>query len=378
MMWKKMGLFRLKFSTFALLTQIYSKAMYIIPSISPVIETEKVNQIMDSIDKANNILITTHLSPDGDAIGSSLALYHFIKNKGKKVKLVVPNSFPYFLKWMDGINEIEIFDYNPLAGQNIIKNSDLIFSLDYNITKRVGDMGPFIEDSSAKRILIDHHPFPGDNFDILVSKPEISSTSELIFRLLYQADEYEQLTKAEAEAIYCGMMTDTGGFTYNSADPEIYEIISLLLRKKIDKDLIYSNVFNNYSEERFRLLGFTLSQRMKVYPELHSALLYLSKEDQMQFQFSKGDTEGFVNYPLSIKGIVFSTFIREDEDLIKLSFRSQKDFPCNQFASEYFNGGGHLNASGGEFTGSFEEAIEIYSDGLKKYEEILKDAIKAD
>ncbi|MBF6596638.1 MAG: bifunctional oligoribonuclease/PAP phosphatase NrnA [Fermentimonas sp.] len=333
---------------------------------------------MDAIDSAHNILITTHLSPDGDAIGSSLALYHFIKNKDKKVRLIVPNSFPYFLKWMDGINEIEIFEYNPAAGLTIIKNSDLIFSLDYNVSKRVGEMGPHIESSPAKKILIDHHPLPGTNFDIIVSKPEISSTSELIFRLLFQADKYDEITKAEAESIYCGMMTDTGGFTYNSSDPEIYEIISLLLRKNIDKDMIYSHVFNNYSEDRFRLLGFTLSQRMKVYPELHSALLYLSKEDQKQFKFNKGDTEGFVNYPLSIKGIVFSTFIREDEGIIKLSFRSQNDFPCNKFASELFNGGGHLKASGGEFKGTFEEAIRIYIEGLKKYEEILKEAIKGE
>ena len=349
-----------------------------LPSISSIIESEKVNQIMESIDSSHNILITTHVSPDGDAIGSSLALYHFIKNRGKKVRLIVPNSFPYFLRWMNGINEIEIFEYNPAAGLTIIKNSDLIFSLDYNISKRVGEMGPYIESSPAKKILIDHHPMPGTNFDVIVSKPEISSTSELIFRLFYQAEKYDQMTKAEAECIYCGMMTDTGGFTYNSADPEIYEIISLLLRKDIDKDMIYSQVFHNYSEERFRLLGFTLSQRMKVYPELHSALIYLSKDDQKQFKFNKGDTEGFVNYPLSIKGIVFSTFIREDDDIIKLSFRSQNDFPCNKFASEFFNGGGHLKASGGEFRGTFDEAIRIYTEGLKKYEEILKEAIKGE
>ena len=352
--------------------------MSVLPSISAIIEPEKVNKIMDSIDSAESILITTHVSPDGDAIGSSLALYHYLKKRGKRVRLIVPNSFPYYLRWMDGVNEIDVFEYNPIAGQTIIKNSDLIFSLDYNICKRVGDMCPYIEASSAIKILIDHHPNPGNTFDICVSKPEISSTSELIFRLLIQAGKYNELTKAEAEAIYCGMMTDTGGFTYNSADPEIYEIISLLLRKGIDKDSIYSQVFNNYSEVRFRLLGFTLSQRMKVYPELHSALLYLSKEDQDQFQFSKGDTEGFVNYPLSIKNIIFSTFIREDDGLIKLSFRSQKDFPCNKFASEFFNGGGHLNASGGEFEGTFEEALEIYSEGLKKYEHILKEAIKGE
>ncbi|WP_298653163.1 bifunctional oligoribonuclease/PAP phosphatase NrnA [uncultured Proteiniphilum sp.] len=327
---------------------------------------------MDAIDRAEKIVITAHLSPDGDALGSSLALYHFLKRRNKNVRVIVPNSFPYFLKWMKGAREIEVYEYNPTAAQHILSHADLIFSMDYNISKRVGDMGPFLDKSPAQKILIDHHLFPGENFDIIVSHPEISSTSEVLFRLFFQAGKYEELTQAEAECIYCGMMTDTGGFTYNSSDPEIYEIISLLLRKNINKDAIYSQVFDNYSAERFRLLGFTLSQRMEIYPELHSALLYLSREDQSRFRFSKGDTEGFVNYPLSIKGVIFSTFIREDEGLIKLSFRSQKSFPCNEFAADFFNGGGHLNASGGEFYGTFEEALRIFNEGLRSYEEKLK------
>ncbi|MFA6751110.1 MAG: bifunctional oligoribonuclease/PAP phosphatase NrnA [Fermentimonas sp.] len=352
--------------------------MYNLPDISEIIEPQKVEQIINHISNSEKIVITTHISPDGDAIGSSLALYHFIKNRGRKVTVIVPNSFPYFLKWMDGANDIEVFDYNPSAGERILMNADLIFSLDYNISKRAGDIGPIMDNSTATKIMIDHHPSPGNNFDIIVSKPQISSTSELIFRLIYQAGKYDELTKSEAEAIYCGMMTDTGGFTYNSADPEIFEIISLLLRKEIDKDYIYSKVFNNYSEERFRLLGFTLSQRMEVYHDMHSALLYLSNEDQAQFRFSKGDTEGFVNYPLSIKGIIFSTFIREEEGMIKLSFRSQKSFRCNDFASEFFNGGGHINASGGEFYGTLEEAMKIYADGLEKYKERLIESVNED
>lgn len=344
-------------------------------SISDVIPPQKVTAIMVIIERSEKIVITTHLSPDGDALGSSLALYHYLKGRGKQVRIIVPNSFPYFLKWMKGAGEIEVYEYNPAAAQHILHNAGLIFALDYNIPKRVGDMGTYLETSPAKKILIDHHPFPEEKFDIVVSHPEISSTSELIFRLLFQAGQYEELTQAEAECIYCGMMTDTGGFTYNSSDPEIFEIISLLLRKNIDKDVIYSRVYNNYSEARFRLLGFTLSQRMEIYHDLHAALIYLSRDDQAQFNFSKGDTEGFVNYPLSIKNIIFSTFIREDEGLIKLSFRSQLTFPCNEFAAEFFNGGGHLNASGGEFYGTFEDALQVYAKGLKSYEKKLKEAI---
>lgn len=346
-------------------------------SLADVIEPAQVEQIMHAIAQSDQIVITTHLSPDGDALGSSLALYHFLKKKGKNARIIVPNSFPYFLRWMKGTGEIDVAEYHPEAARHILLHADLIFSLDYNIPKRIGEMGPMLEASPARKILIDHHPFPGDSFNIVVSHPEISSTSELIFRLLFQAGLYEELTQAEAECIYCGMMTDTGGFTYNSSNPEIFEIISLLLRKQIDKDAIYSQVFHNYSAERFRLLGFTLSQRMEIYPDLHAALIRLSREDQAQFRFNKGDTEGFVNYPLSIRGIIFSTFIREDEGLIKLSFRSQKSFPCNEFAAAFFNGGGHLNASGGEFYGSFEEALHAYAEGLKKYEEILKRSLEA-
>lgn len=348
--------------------------MNIVPSISAIIEQEKVDQIIDLIDSSNRIVITSHLSPDGDAIGSTLALYHFIKKRGKNPTMILPNRYPYFLKWMKGINEIKIFEYNPAAGSNILLHADLIFSLDYNVSKRVGDMGEHLNKSSAKKVLIDHHLSPQQNFDIIVSKPHIASTSELLFRLIYQAGEYKNMSEAEAESIYCGMMTDTGGFTYNSNNPEIFEIISLLIRKGIDTNSIYSNVFNNYSEERFRLLGFTLFQRMEICPEFHSALIFLSKKDFEEFNLNKGDTEGFVNYPLNIKSIVFSAFIREDEGLIKISLRSHKSFPCNTFAAQFFNGGGHLNASGGEFQGSLEDAIKLFWEGVKQYEERLKNA----
>ncbi len=345
-------------------------------AITNIISQEKVDKIGNFIEKYDKILITTHVSPDGDALGSSLGLYHYLVSRGKSVKLIVPNSFPYFLRWMKGANEVLVYEYNPEAGQRIIENSELIFCLDFNVPKRNGEMAPFVQKSAAKKVLIDHHPFPGNSCDVFISHPEISSTSELIFRLLYQLDEYGKINRESAECIYCGMMTDTGGFTYNSNDPEIFEIISLLLRKNIDKDAIYSKVYDNYTEERFRLLGFVLSQRMKIYHDIHAALIYLSKEDQKQFSYNKGDTEGFVNYPLSIKNILFSTFIREDENLIKLSFRSHGSFACNEFASEFFNGGGHLNASGGEFYGTMEEAMQVFEKGLEKYSATLKESLQ--
>lgn len=345
-------------------------------TISDVIAQADTDEICRLIEKSHKIIITTHLSPDGDALGSALAMYHYLTRNRKRVKVMVPNSFPYFLKWMPGASDIQIFEYNPEAGKHNLTEADLIFCLDYNIPKRVGAMSEPLEKSAAKKVLIDHHLQPGDIFDVTVSHPEIASTSELVFRFLFQTGEYAQMTQTEAECIYCGMMTDTGAFTYNSGNPEIYEIISLLLRKNIDKDKIFSHVYNNYSADRFRLLGFVLSQRMKIYPELNAALIYLSREDQLQFNVNKGDTEGFVNYPLSIRDIIFTTFIREDDDLIKLSFRSQGTFPCNEFASDFFSGGGHLNASGGEFYGSIEDALTFYEAGLNQYADKIKSHLK--
>ena len=342
-------------------------------TLSSVIDQNKIEQVFKHITRSNNIVITTHLSPDGDALGSSLALYHFLQRKGKNVKIIVPNSFPYFLKWMEGANKILVHESVSHEVQLAISEADLIFSLDYNTLKRIGQVAPLVEKAKAKKILIDHHLFPDTSFDVIVSYPPISSTCELIFRFFWQKGLYGEMSRTEAECIYCGMMTDTVTFTCNASNPEIYEIISLLLRKGVDKDTIYSNVNNNFTEDRFRLLGFTLSQRMKIYPELHSALIYLSIDDQSQFNLKKGDTEGFVNYPLNIKDIIFSTFIREDKELIKLSFRSQKTFPSNEFAAEFFNGGGHLNASGGEFYGKLEDAIERFENGLTKYSSLLKE-----
>lgn len=343
--------------------------------LSDVIDKQSVRQVQQLIENSNQILITTHLSPDGDALGASLGLYHFLKQKKHNVKLMVPNSFPYFLKWMTGADEILIYEYNPKAAKVIFDHADLIFSLDYNIPKRVGNMASLLENSDAKKVLVDHHLFPGDIYDVVISHPEISSTSELVFRLLYQADKYEEIDKTMAECIYCGMMADTGGFTFNSNNPEIYLIISLLLRKGIDKDKIFSLVYNNLTEDRFRLLGFTLSRRMKVYPEFHTALIWLSLEDQKQFSYNKGDTEGFVNYPLSIKDIIFSAFIREDEELVKMSFRSQGTFPTNEFAARFFHGGGHLNASGGEFYGTLEDALSLFENAVELYAEKLKNSL---
>ena len=331
---------------------------------------EKAGKLFDDAEK---IVIVTHVSPDGDAIGSSLGLLHFLETQGKNVHVVVPNAFPDFLRWMPGAKDIVRYDrYTDFANQ-LIGEADLICCLDFNVLSRIDAVARPVEAAKCKKLLVDHHLYPGEFCDVIISHPQISSTSELVFRLICRLGYFEDITLEGAQCIYAGMMTDTGGFTYNSNDRQIYFIISELLSKGIDKDEIYRKVFNTYSEGRLRLMGFVLYEKMVVFPQFRSALICLSKAEQSKFHYVKGDTEGFVNIPLQMKGICFSAFLREDTEKprIKVSLRSVGAFPCNQVAAEFFNGGGHLNASGGEFYGTMDEAIEVFKRALIRYEEQL-------
>ena len=339
--------------------------------ISKIIASQKITEVEELLNKYDKIVIVTHVSPDGDAIGSSLGLYHYLNDLGNNVNVIVPNSFPDFLKWIPGAKDILEYERYPEFAQKLIAEAELIFCLDFNVPKRSYHLGPFIEAAKGKKVLIDHHPEPADFCDVMISYPEISSTSELIFRLICRMGDFEGMSHESATAIYTGMMTDTGAFTYNSNSAEIYYIIGELLKKGINKDQIYSNVYHNYSEDRYRMLGFTLSEKMKIYPEYNTALIWLTNEEQKRYKVRKGDREGFANLPLSIKGIIFSVFIREDNEMIKISFRSQKDFPSNKFAAQCYNGGGHLNASGGEFYGTMDEAIAIFEKALPEYADLL-------
>lgn len=340
--------------------------------IKNIIDQQHITKVETYLDKYEKIVIVTHLSPDGDAIGSSLSLYHYLIEQGNDVYVIVPNDFPHFLKWLKGAKDILVYGKYPEYATKLINEAELIFCLDFNIPKRIGALGPLVEAAKAKKVMVDHHPEPSDFCDVTISHPEISSASELIFRLICRMGDFEVMSKSSAEAIYTGMMTDTGAFTYNSNDPQIYYIICELLKKGIDKDQIYSKVYHSYSEYRYRMLGYVLCEKMKVYPEYNAALITLSKEEQERFHAKKGDTEGFANLPLNIEGIIFSVFIREDNDLIKISLRSQGNFPCNRFSQQCFNGGGHLNASGGEFLGTLEEATAIFEKTLPEYAELLK------
>ena len=341
--------------------------------LTKVIAQAEVDHVEKWFERAEKIVIVSHVSPDGDAIGSSLGLYHFLTSQEKTVNVIVPNAFPEFLHWMPGAKEVIVYDKYKEYADKLINEADVLCCLDFNVLSRIDNMEEVVRNTPARKMMVDHHLYPGDFCRITISHPEISSTSELVFRLICQLGNFSDITKEGAECIYTGMMTDTGGFTYNSNDREIYYIISELLSKGIDKDEIYRKVFNTHSEGRLRLMGYVLYDKMQVFPEFNSALIWLDASEQKRFQYKKGDTEGFVNIPLSIKDVRFSVFLREDTEkkMIKVSLRSVGTFPCNKVAAEFFNGGGHLNASGGEFYGPMEEAINLFKQALVKYQDLL-------
>ena len=339
--------------------------------LTKIIDQANIDLFGEWLKETEKIVIVTHVSPDGDAMGSSLGLYHFLISQNKTVNIIVPNAFPEFLKWMPGAKNITLYDQNKESADKLIADADMICCLDFNGLKRIEEVGNAVKEAKARKVMVDHHPFPDDFCSIVMSHPEISSTSELVFRLISRLGYFDEITKEGAECIYTGMMTDTGSFTYNSNSQEIYFIISQLISKGIDKDDINRNVYNTYSESRLRLMGYVLHSKMKVYPECHAAMISLTQDELKEFNYVKGDSEGFVNIPLSIKDVKFSVFFREDTDMIKVSLRSVGEFPCNQFASEFFSGGGHLNASGGEFYGTMQQAIEIFEQALEKYKPLL-------
>lgn len=341
--------------------------------LSKVISQANIDHVEKWFERADNLVIVSHVSPDGDAIGSSLGLYHFLLSQDKTVHVIVPNAFPDFLRWMPGAKDIIQYNKYKDFADKLINEADVICVLDLNALSRLDEMKDVVKNSPARKMLVDHHLYPEDFARITISHPHISSTSELVFRLICQLGNFGDITKEGAECIYTGMMTDTGGFTYNSNDRDIYLIIGELLSKGIDKDEIYRNVFNNNSEGRLRLQGYVLYEKMQLFPQFNASLIALTREEQKKFNYMKGDTEGLVNIPLSVKGICFSVFLREDteKDMIKISLRSVGTFPCNQVASEFFNGGGHLNASGGEFYGPLEDAIALFKQALVKYEDLL-------
>ena len=336
------------------------------------ISSDFVSEARQLIDGAERIVVTSHKNPDGDAVGSGLALYNYLIDKGKDAHFILPDLMPQNLKWLPGVESIVTYKTAQEEADKIIADAELLIMADFNSSSRMGDAVKSFDASPAKRILIDHHPFPEIRTDVAYSRPEASSTSELVYELLSELSGADVLETTVATCIFTGIMTDTGCFNYNSSSPNVFHIIANLLESGINKDQIIDNIFNHFSETRLRLLGFSLYKKMKVIPEYQTAYIWLTKKELEAFNNQQGDTEGLVNYPLTIDGINFSALFTEKDGLTKCSFRSRGTFPANKVAAERFSGGGHLNAAGGEFHKTIGKTIYYFEKVLPEYEQYLE------
>jgi phosphoesterase RecJ-like protein len=322
-------------------------------------------------EKSGKIVIVTHFNPDGDAIGSALGLCRILSRAGHSCSVFVPNDFPDFLKWLPGAADIITLTGQETKAAKIIESSTILFFVDFNDIRRMKEIREPVSRSSAYRVLIDHHPDPVVTADCMISDTSVSSTAELVYRFIMENGLKEHMDKDIAVCLFAGIMTDTGCFSYNSSSPETYKIVAELLQYNIDKDRIYYRIYDNFSSDRLRLLGYCLNERMEYFPEYRTALIWLDRNDQEKYNFRIGDSEEFVNYPLSIKGVRFSAFFIEKADHVKVSFRSKGHFPVNTFSADHFNGGGHRNASGGESYESLEAVLEKFRGLLPEYREQL-------
>lgn len=334
-------------------------------------------EVVAQINASNTISILTHSNPDGDAMGSSLAWCNVLSQLGKTVRVIIPNNCPEYLQWLQGYRtHTLIFDKNKDEACDFIAKSDLFFCLDFNTFTRVEELGTLVLQTKKPLTLIDHHPNPNDCFGTMISNTESSSTCELVYRTILGCGYKNLITTSIAESLYVGIITDTGNFSHNSSRPEVYETVAELLSYNIQKNNIHDQLFNVFSLDRMKLLGTILKEQFVVLPEYHSAYMYISQENRKQYNFQVGDSEGFVNMPLTIKNVVFCVLFTEYENLVKISFRSKFNFPANEFAKEFFKGGGHLNAAGGRMQCSLQQAIDVFLNGLPKYKELLDETKK--
>ncbi len=341
------------------------------------IDIELINHFERLIKSSSkSIILVPHTHPDGDAMGSVLGLWRVLQNAGFKVKVVSPTKYPEFYHWMDGHEQVINYSHHPKQSARAFDESDLVICMDFNQLSRLGDMKSLVENYEGKKILVDHHPYPGNFTDLVISDITYSSTAELIFSVLQSTSFASFIDQNAATSFFTGIMTDTGSFDFNVSNPNTFESVAQLTKMGINQLDIHSKVYDNYSADRMKLMGFCLSNRMTVYPEYHAACMYITLEDQKAFNFVTGDNEGFVNMPLSIKGVVFSALFTEKDKYVKTSFRSKGEFAVNEVSEKYFNGGGHRNAAGGEFHASMEDTLALFEKLLPEFEDRIKQSVK--
>lgn len=327
--------------------------------IKRIIDTSSLAAFKSILTSVNRIVVTCHKKADGDAIGSSLAMGRLLSNMGKNAVVIIPDQLPASLEFIASGNEFFTFTMCETKASNILRNTQLILSLDYNSFDRVDRMQPLLEASNAKKVLIDHHRDPKNCFDVMFSHPLMSSTCELVYRLAAEAGWLQWFDKAIASCLFVGIMTDTGNLSFSSSYPDVYEVMAKLMEYGIDKPYLYKQAMDTVSLNSLKLQSYAILNKMTIIDD-SIALITLDQDDLKQFNYHTGDTERLVNKPLSVDGVFWSTFMREDSKYIKVSMRSEGEFAVNSICAKFFNGGGHKNAAAGEFYGSMQEAVELF------------------
>ncbi|MDT8400867.1 MAG: bifunctional oligoribonuclease/PAP phosphatase NrnA [Bacteroidales bacterium] len=336
-------------------------------------KTLKYSKLLsDLLKRSDNIVLVCHQNPDGDAIGSMLGFARYLVKRGKSPAMISPDQIPEFLGWMQNSDSIIINQDEPGRAVKSLKEADLIVMLDFNNVDRSGKLADPILSSAAKKIVIDHHPDPDFHVDLLVSEPEYSSTAELVFSLVIDMEGDHFLDPEFLEAVYVGMMTDTGNFSYGTFNGDTLRGVAIMMDNGLDKASIVNKVYDNFSIDRLRLQGFACCERLVYLEEAGTAYIYLTRSDLDRFKHKTGDTEGFVNIPLSVKGIIVSALFIEKEKHIKISFRSKGEFNVNTFAAKYFNGGGHKNAAGGKYKGTMQECLQYFEELISSSKQLRK------
>jgi len=324
------------------------------------------------LDSPKNVVVTTHVNPDADALGSSLGLAAYLTKTGHKVHVITPSDYPQFLSWMKGNDEIIVYSNSLLPSiKEIIDEADLAFCLDFSSLDRIKELGGLIKASNSTKILIDHHLQPEGFADYNFWDDSAASTAELVYQFIVDLGDRDKIDSEMANNLYAGIMTDTGNFRHPSTTKTVFQVCAELIDLGADTAMVARNIYDNNSFDRTRLLGFTLKERLCLLPEYRTAFIYLKQQDLKDFKAKTGDTEGFVNYALSIQGVVFAALFSDKGDIVKISFRSVGDFSVNSFAREHFEGGGHKNAAGGKSNLSLGETIEKFKGLLTIYSQQL-------
>ncbi|MFY0675214.1 MAG: bifunctional oligoribonuclease/PAP phosphatase NrnA [Bacteroidia bacterium] len=325
-------------------------------------------KLIDFVSSCNDYVITFHQNPDGDAIGSGLALHLFLRKLGKRGVVVSPNAIGDYLKWLPDIDNVLNYEDSPHSNNKTLKQAGAIFCLDFNDPNRAGELENSIIDSKAKKVLIDHHLEPKKFAQFEYHDTQSPATAQLIFNLISEIDE-SMLDAEIATCLYTGLMTDTGSFRFPSTNAQTHLAISKLMQTGFNHAVIHENIFDTYTENQLHLLGNTISQRHEIISEFSTSYMYVTLTDYETYNIQKGDTEGLVNYNLQLEGVNFGVLFIENEEMVKISFRSKGDFPANEFAKRYFQGGGHLNAAGGRSFISLERTIKRFKSKLKDFVE---------